>query len=67
MITHTAKEIGKTFGLEYWREKEAKEEFASEFWNSVSSSAFRGIVIPANTVALSDNGAGYIPSNSTST
>jgi len=46
MIANSAREIAKEFGPEYWREKEEKEEFASEFWKVISDAGFTGIVIP---------------------
>ena len=46
MIANSAKEIAKEFGPEYWREKEEKGEFASEFWKVISDAGFTGIVIP---------------------
>ena len=46
MIANSAREIAKEFGPEYWREKEEKEEFASEFWQVISDAGFTGIVIP---------------------
>jgi len=46
MIAHSAREIAKQFGPEYWREKDEKGEFASEFWKVISDAGFTGIVIP---------------------
>jgi acyl-CoA dehydrogenase len=46
MIANSAREIAKEFGPEYWREKEEKQEFASEFWQVISDAGFTGIVIP---------------------
>jgi len=46
MIANSAREIAKGFGPEYWREKEEKGEFASEFWKVISDAGFTGIVIP---------------------
>jgi acyl-CoA dehydrogenase len=46
MIANSAKEIAQEFGPEYWREKEEKAEFASEFWKVISDAGFTGIVIP---------------------
>lgn len=46
MIAHSAREIAKEFGPEYWREKEENGEFASEFWKTISEAGFTGIVIP---------------------
>ena len=46
MIAHSAREIAKEFGPEYWREKEERGEFAGEFWRVISEAGFTGIVIP---------------------
>ena len=46
MIVHSAREIAKEFGPEYWRGKEERGEFASEFWKVISQAGFTGIVIP---------------------
>ncbi len=46
MIAHSAREIAKKFGPEYWRQKEENEEFGSEFWEVISDAGFTGIVIP---------------------
>ncbi len=46
IIAHSAREIAKKFGPEYWREKENKKEFAGEFWKVISDAGFTGIVIP---------------------
>ncbi len=46
MIANSAREIAKEFGPEYWRGKEEKGEFASEFWKVISDAGFTGIVIP---------------------
>ncbi len=46
MIAYSARKIAKDFDPEYWREKEEKGEFASEFWKVISKTGFTGIVIP---------------------
>lgn len=46
MIANTAKEIAEDFPPEYWREKDAKGEFAEEFFKAIAKAGFFGIVIP---------------------
>ncbi|MEM3731568.1 MAG: acyl-CoA dehydrogenase family protein [Candidatus Bathyarchaeia archaeon] len=46
MIVETAREIAHDFGPEYWREKDKKHEFPEDFWKSLVSAGFTGIVIP---------------------
>ncbi len=38
MITHSAREIAKEFGPEYWRKKEENEEFAGELMSFAAAS-----------------------------
>ncbi|MEM0022514.1 MAG: acyl-CoA dehydrogenase family protein [Archaeoglobaceae archaeon] len=54
MIANTAKEIAEDFPPEYWREKDAKGEFAEEFFKAIAKAGFFGIVIPENY-----GGSGY--------
>ncbi|MEM0203443.1 MAG: acyl-CoA dehydrogenase family protein [Archaeoglobaceae archaeon] len=46
MIANSAKEIAEDFPPEYWREKDAKGEFAEEFFKAIAKAGFFGIVIP---------------------
>jgi len=46
MIAKSARDIAKDFGPQYWREKDEKGEFATEFWKVVSDAGFVGIIIP---------------------
>jgi len=46
MVVDTAKDIGKDFGPEYWREKDKKHEFPEDFWRSLIEAGFTGIVVP---------------------
>lgn len=46
MFAIWARQVGKNFGPEYWREREEKSEFAAEFWNNISDLGMVGIVIP---------------------
>lgn len=54
MIANAAKEIAEDFPPEYWREKDAKGEFAEEFFKAIAKAGFFGIVIPENY-----GGSGY--------
>ncbi|MEM3477321.1 MAG: acyl-CoA dehydrogenase family protein [Archaeoglobaceae archaeon] len=54
MIANSAKEIAEDFPPEYWREKDAKGEFAEEFFKAIAKAGFFGIVIPENY-----GGSGY--------
>jgi acyl-CoA dehydrogenase len=46
MIAGTAKEIATAFGPDYWRDKEERAEFGTEFWKAISQAGFTGLVIP---------------------
>ncbi len=46
MIVETATEIAHDYGPEYWREKDKKHEFPEDFWKSLVSAGFPGILIP---------------------
>ncbi|MFN3384197.1 MAG: acyl-CoA dehydrogenase family protein [Archaeoglobaceae archaeon] len=46
MIANSAKEIAEDFPPEYWREKDAKGEFAEDFFKAIAKAGFFGIVIP---------------------
>lgn len=45
MIADTAYKIGEEFGLEYWREKDAKKEFSKEIWQAICDARFRDAAI----------------------
>ncbi|MEM0315998.1 MAG: acyl-CoA dehydrogenase family protein [Archaeoglobaceae archaeon] len=45
-MANSAKEIAEDFPPEYWREKDAKGEFAEEFFKAIAKAGFFGIVIP---------------------
>jgi acyl-CoA dehydrogenase len=46
MMVDTARQIGEKFGLEYWREKDAKKEFPSEIWRAICDAGLCGITLP---------------------
>jgi acyl-CoA dehydrogenase len=54
MIASTAKDIAKDFPPEYWREKDANNEFAEEFFKAIAKAGFLGLLIPEEY-----GGAGY--------
>ena len=54
MIFKTAYNLSKDFPLDYWMEKDLKNEFAAEFWDAITEHGFLGMVIPEEY-----GGAGY--------
>lgn len=47
MMIDTARKVGERFGLDYWRQHDAKEEFAIEFWQAVCDAGLCGVALPA--------------------
>ena len=52
MIIETASRIGKEFGLEYWRERDSKHEFAADFWQAVCDAGIAGIALLVGAVGV---------------
>lgn len=46
MIATTAREVAEDYPPEYWREKDAREEFGEEFYRAISEVGFTGIIVP---------------------
>ncbi|MAL77918.1 MAG: acyl-CoA dehydrogenase [Sneathiella sp.] len=46
MIAETAFKIGDEFGLDYWRELDAKKEFPKELWKAVCDAGLAGVALP---------------------
>ena len=46
MMVETARQIGEQYGLEYWREKDAKKEFPAEIWKAICDAGLCGITLP---------------------
>ncbi|MBL8672420.1 MAG: acyl-CoA/acyl-ACP dehydrogenase, partial [Alphaproteobacteria bacterium] len=46
MMADTARKVGERFGLDYWREKDAKKEYAAEFWQAVCDAGLAGVALP---------------------
>ena len=46
MMVDSARQIGERFGLEYWREHDARKAFPSEFWRAVCEAGLGGAALP---------------------
>ncbi|QIL80391.1 acyl-CoA/acyl-ACP dehydrogenase [Diaphorobacter sp. HDW4A] len=46
MMIETARQIGESFGLEYWRKKDAEKSFPTEYWKAVCDAGLCGVALP---------------------
>ncbi len=46
MMVETARQIGKKFGLEYWRDLDARKQFPKELWQAICEAGFCGVALP---------------------
>jgi acyl-CoA dehydrogenase len=46
MIAETARKVGDQFGLDYWRDLDAKKNFPAEFWGAVCKAGLCGVALP---------------------
>lgn len=46
MMVETARRVGKDFGLEYWREKDARKAFPAEAWSAICEAGLCGVALP---------------------
>ncbi len=46
MIASSARKLGERFGLEYWREQDAKKAFPTEFWQAVCDAGLAAVALP---------------------
>ena len=46
MMIETARQIGESFGLEYWRKQDADKSFPSEYWKAVCDAGLCGVALP---------------------
>lgn len=46
MMVETARRVGEDFGLEYWREKDAKKAFPAEAWRAICEAGLCGVALP---------------------
>lgn len=47
MIVETARRVGESFGLEYWRAKDRDKSFPREMWRAICDAGLCGVAIPA--------------------
>lgn len=46
LIAETAHKLGARFGLDYWRDHDARKAFPREFWLAVCEAGFCGVALP---------------------
>lgn len=46
LFVATARRIGADFGLDYWREKDAKKAFPTEAWKAICEAGLCGVALP---------------------
>ncbi|HEY8572472.1 acyl-CoA dehydrogenase family protein [Phenylobacterium sp.] len=46
MLRHTADRVGEKYGLEYWRELDARREFPTAMWQEICDAGLCGIAVP---------------------
>ena len=46
LFIETARRIGEDFGLEYWRDKDAREEYPAECWQAICDAGMAGAMVP---------------------
>ena len=46
LMVETARRIGENFGLDYWRELDAKKEFPHAIWQEICDAGLCGIAVP---------------------
>jgi acyl-CoA dehydrogenase len=46
MMIETARQIGESFGLDYWRKQDAAKEFPSAYWKAVCDAGLCGVALP---------------------
>jgi len=46
LIIETARQVGSRFGLEYWRDLDARKAFPADFWKAVCDAGLCGVALP---------------------
>ncbi|MEK7838906.1 MAG: acyl-CoA dehydrogenase family protein, partial [candidate division NC10 bacterium] len=46
MVQHGVRDVARPFGLDYWREQDARRRFPAEFWRALAEGGWLGLVIP---------------------
>jgi acyl-CoA dehydrogenase len=47
MIADSARQLGERFGLDYWREQDARKTFPHECWRAICEAGLCGVALPA--------------------
>lgn len=46
MLAETARRVGEKFGLEYWRDLDARKAFPAEIWQAICDAGLCGVAVP---------------------
>ena len=46
IIADSACKVGERFGLDYWRDRDARKAFPAEFWQAVCAAGLCGVALP---------------------
>lgn len=46
MMVETARKVGESFGLDYWREKDKAKAFPKEIWKAICEAGLAGVALP---------------------
>lgn len=46
MLAATARRVGEKFGLDYWRDLDAREAFPAEIWQAICDAGLCGVAVP---------------------
>lgn len=46
MLAETARRVGEKFGLDYWRELDARKEFPAAIWQAICDAGLCGVAVP---------------------
>ena len=46
LLTETARRVGETYGLDYWRQKDEAKAYPEEFWRAICEAGLAGAMLP---------------------
>ena len=72
LMVDTARRVGESFGLDYWREIDAEKAFPTAYWKAVCDAGLCGVALPEEhggaglgmlhlTMVLEELGRGLVP------